>query len=134
MASALAEAMVVCRTSLRTCGWSAAIRSASYGSDDRHERMGRPLVVRRTPCAGRPQGSQSVERGGHPLLTYRLVYYRKREDPALLAVGFGVLQAAAYRCREESTAVLVAAATGGRRAGRETPPWAHHTRFDGRLW
>src|SRR3954462_3791568 len=44
----------------------------------------------------------------HALLV--LVWYRKREDLTLLAAGFGISQATAYRYRDEATRLLAAAA------------------------
>jgi hypothetical protein len=57
---------------------------------------------------GTRRGTRALTCWYHALLV--LVWYRKREDLTLLAAGFGVSRATAYRYRDEVTAVLSATA------------------------
>jgi hypothetical protein len=57
---------------------------------------------------GTRTGARALTCWYHALMI--LVWYRKREDLTLLAAGFGVSRATAYRYRDEVTAVLAAIA------------------------
>lgn len=57
---------------------------------------------------GTRTGTRALTCWYHALMV--LVWYRKREDLTLLAAGFGVSRATAYRYRDEVTAVLSATA------------------------
>jgi hypothetical protein len=64
-----------------------------------------------------------------------LVWYRKREEMAVLAAGFGISRATAYRYRDEAITVLAAAAPGLHEALERAAEqgWSHVV-LDGKLF
>ncbi|WP_405115496.1 transposase family protein [Micromonospora sp. NBC_01405] len=64
-----------------------------------------------------------------------LVWFRKAEDTTLLAAGFGISRATAYRYRDEVIAVLAAKATDLHTALRRAAAdgWSHVI-LDGKLF
>jgi hypothetical protein len=64
-----------------------------------------------------------------------LVWYRKREDLTVLAAGFGISRATAYRYRDEATAVLAEAAPDLHEAlARVAEEGWSHVVLDGKLF
>lgn len=66
---------------------------------------------------------------------FGLVWYRKREDPALLGAGFGISRATAYRYLDEVTTVLSTTAPDLRRAlTRAADEGWSHVILDGKIF
>ncbi|WP_239679251.1 transposase family protein [Natronosporangium hydrolyticum] len=84
--------------------------------------------------------TRGTRRGTRALTCFKqallvLVWYRKREDLTLLAAGFGVSRATAYRYRDEATTVLAAGAPDLHQALRRVADqgWSHII-LDGKIF
>lgn len=96
------------------------------------QHLGRPLAAERR-AKGTRRGTRALTCFYQALLV--LVWFRKSEDPALLAAGFGISRATAYRYRDEGIAVLAAQASDLHAALRRVADdcWSHVI-LDGKLF
>ncbi|WP_223884194.1 helix-turn-helix domain-containing protein [Micromonospora craniellae] len=96
------------------------------------QHLARLLYVQRRACGTR-RGTRALTCFYQALMV--LVWFRKGEDMTLLAAGFGISRATAYRYRDEGITVLAAQAadlhTALRRAAADG--WSHVI-LDGKLF